>query len=99
MLFAPALVGLMFLLKAFCSATAGSSCFADYFATPIFLPLVALYRAFGKVPALNAQEVLFIFLYWAFMGFLLGLVADLLKPKKESAGALSNPSSPVPPKK
>lgn len=94
MMFAPALVGLVFILKAFCPASAGAACFADYFATPIFLPLVALYRIFGKVPDLNVQEVLFVFLYWAFIGFLVGLFIDLMKPKKEDASAPS-PLLPV----
>ena len=84
MLFAPALIALLFLLKAFCPASAGNACFADYFATPVFLPLVALYKIFGYAPQASYQELAFIFLYWALVGFLLGLVADLLFHKKEA---------------
>ncbi len=90
-LFAPALVALFFILKAFCPASAGSVCFSDWFATPIFLPLVAIYRIFGEVPTASGQEVVFIFLYWALIGFLFGLVVDLMVRKKEE------PVCPAPP--
>lgn len=78
MLFAPALVGLIFLLKAFCPASAGNACFADVFATPVFLPLIAVYKIFGGIPAASGgQELIFILLYWALTGFVLGLILDL----------------------
>lgn len=83
MICAPAIVGLIFILKAFCPANAGGACFADAFATPVFLPLVAMYRIFGHVPDPNGQEVLFVFLYWAAIGFLIGLACDMWLPKKE----------------
>lgn len=81
-LFAPALVFLIFILKAFCTGS-GGSCFPDYFASIIFLPVVAMYRMFGRVPELNFPEVCLIFLYWAFIGFLIGFFVDLLKPRSE----------------
>ena len=77
LLFAPALVGLILVLKAFCPAAADGSCFADFFAMPIFLPLIALYKIFGSTPPFSGQEFLFIFLYWAVVGFFLGLILDL----------------------
>jgi hypothetical protein len=78
MLFAPVLISLILLLKAFCPASAGNMCFADWFATPVFLPLIAIYKIFGGVPGQgNAQELLFIVLYWTLTGFVLGLILDL----------------------
>jgi hypothetical protein len=77
LLFAPVLVGLIFLLKSFCPASAGNMCFADWFATPVFLPLIAVYKIFGHAPAASGGEVLFIFLYWALVGFVVGLIPDL----------------------
>lgn len=82
MLFAPALVGLTFLLKAFCPASAGNDCFADVFATPVFLPLIAIYKIFGYMPASSGgQELLFILLYWALTGFVIGLIIDLFSKR------------------
>jgi len=78
LLFAPVLVCLFFLLKAFCPESAGSSCFADQFAVPIFLPLVAVYKIFGDSSIIAGQELLLILIYWAIVGFLIGLVVDLL---------------------
>lgn len=77
MLFAPTLVALLFALKAVCPASAGEACFADWFATPIFLPLIAVYKIFDHVPTASGQEIVFIFLYWALVGFVLGLILDL----------------------
>lgn len=79
MLFAPVLVTLLFILKAICPESAGNACFADWFATPIFLPLVAIYKIFGQIPLVSGQEVAFIFLYWALVGFVVGLILDLYK--------------------
>ncbi len=84
MLFAPVLIALVFLLKAFCPASAGDACFADWFATPVFLPLIAIYKVFGKMPgASNGQELLFIILYWTLTGFILGFILDLITRSKE----------------
>jgi hypothetical protein len=79
MLFAPVLVALLFVLKAFCPESAGDACFADWFATPIFLPLIAVYKIFNHVPTASGQEAVFIFLYWALVGFVLGLIPDLYR--------------------
>ncbi len=78
MFLAPILVGLVFLLKDFCPAD-GGMCLADYFAKPIFLPLIAIYHLFGRVPNMNGLEVVLIFLYWALVGFFFGLILDLCK--------------------
>ncbi len=91
-LFLPALVGLLLILKAFCPAAADGSCFADFFATPIFLPLVALYKLFGAAPPFNGQEFVFIFLYWALIGMLVGLLADMFSKRDPY-----NPQSPYSP--
>lgn len=77
LLFVPALIALIFVLKAFCPESSGEGCFADYFATPIFLPLVIIYKLFGGNSAALGQEFLFILLYWAAIGFLLGFILDL----------------------
>lgn len=77
MFFASALVGLLFGLEALCPVSAGTVCFADRFATPIFLPLVALYNLFGYAPEASYQELTFVTLYWAAIGFLAGLMLDL----------------------
>jgi hypothetical protein len=80
MLFAPALICLVLFLKALCPASAGNMCFSDWFATPIFLPLIAVYRIFGSAPlASTLEELIFIALYWAFAGFLVGLILDLCR--------------------
>src|SRR3990167_6991695 len=77
MLFGPALVGLFILLKAFCPASFAQSCLSDYFAAPIFLPLIFVYKLFGDSAAILHQDFLFIMMYWAFVGFFLGLIFDL----------------------
>lgn len=76
-IFSPFLVGLIFVLKAFCPDSAGEMCFADSFATPLFMPLIAVYKMFGDFPGPNGQEVLFLILYWAVVFFLVGLILDL----------------------
>ncbi|MDO8424007.1 MAG: hypothetical protein Q7S54_00155 [bacterium] len=77
LLFGPALVGLFILLKAFCPASFAQSCLSDYFAPPIFLPLIFIYRIFGDSAAIFYQDFLFVMLYWALIGFFLGLIFDL----------------------
>lgn len=98
-LFAPALICLLFVLKAFCPDSAGESCFADQFAVPIFLPLVAMYRLFGDSSIVGGQELLLVFGYWAFVGFLVGLVVDLFFAHRRQAGirAGSRPLETAPP--
>jgi hypothetical protein len=81
MFFAPVLIVLIFTLKAFCPGSAGDACFVDWFATPVFLPLVAIYKIFGQIPVANGQEFLFILLYWTLVGLLVGLLIDLIRHK------------------
>lgn len=76
-LFAPTLICLFFILKAFCPESAGDACFADQFAVPIFLPLIAVYRLFGSSDIILGQEFLFVLIYWSFVGFLVGFILDL----------------------
>lgn len=73
----PAIVGLMSMLKAFCSNLDDSTCFADYFAVPIFLPLVAIYNIFGEEVVGVGNELLFVFSYWGAIGVLIGFILDL----------------------
>jgi len=74
-------VGFLIVLKAFCPAFTSGVCFADFFAMPVFLPLVAFYRIFGQNPPFSNQELVLVFLYWALIGLLVGLLIDLIKKK------------------
>ena len=81
--FAPSLVGIIFILKITCPAGAGQGCFADSFLTPVFLPLVAIYKVFGAVPFIVAHEPIFILLYWIILGIFVGLLFDILKHERK----------------
>ncbi|MBX4206499.1 hypothetical protein KW784_01810 [Candidatus Parcubacteria bacterium] len=65
MILFPALVGVVFLFQ------------IKFLATPVFLPLIAVYKIFGSVPEASGKEFAFILLYWSFTGFLVGLILDL----------------------
>ncbi len=90
MLFAPAAVTLFFLLKTFCPESAGNMCFSDQFSLPIFLPLAAIYRLFGGNGVIFGQDFLFVLLYWAAVGFLLGLIFDLWSKGQNDKLQMSN---------
>src|SRR3989344_1113466 len=75
LLVAVVVISLEVLFKGLCSAA--GPCFADYFADSIFMPLIVVYRIFGSSAVIFHQEFLFVFLYWALVGFLLGLILDL----------------------
>ncbi|MEK7135137.1 MAG: hypothetical protein AAB780_00325, partial [Patescibacteria group bacterium] len=77
-LIAPILVSFFFVFKAFCEG----ECLADSFAVPIFLPLVAVYKIFDTPAIIQGHEFLFVILYWAFVGFLIGFIIDLLTHKE-----------------
>lgn len=97
-IFAPVLICLFFVLKVFCPESAGNSCFADQFAVPIFLPLVAIYKIFGDSSIIHGQEFLVVMIYWAVIGFLVGLVVDLWKGEEtqtSSSAAASEDQKPV----
>lgn len=74
----------------------------DSLATPIFLPLVAVYKIFGGIPASTGQELLFILLYWGALGFLLGFILDMYAKKADSHAVTlpthvsTHPSLPAP---
>ena len=95
LLFAPALIGIIFVLKITCPAPTGEGCFADNFLTPTFMPLNFLYKVFDKVaPTLALHEPLFILGYWALVGFLAGLTIDIfLSMKKNSQREVSRAES------
>jgi hypothetical protein len=78
-LFAPALVGVLFILKITCPAGAGQGCFADPFLTPAFMPLSVIYRIFGPASFIVAHEPMFILLYWIIIGLFVGAIFDILK--------------------
>jgi hypothetical protein len=77
MLFAPALIGLLFVLNISCPQS--GSCFSDHFAGIIFLPVAFVYKAFGNNTYLTTHESLLILTYWAIVGLLVGYVFDLFK--------------------
>ena len=79
LIFAPALIGVIFILKVTCPAATGEWCFADNFVRPTFMPLKFLYQVFGTnhAPLLANHEPLFILGYWAIVGFLVGLLLEL----------------------
>ncbi len=81
--FAPALVGVLFILKITCPVGAGQGCFADPFLTPVFMPLSVLYKIFGPVSFLITHEPLFILLYWIIVGIFVGLLFDILKYEQQ----------------
>lgn len=78
-IFAPVLLVLIFILKSFCPESAAGSCFADYFAVPIFIPLITIYKIFGEEATGIGNEFAFILLYWALIGFALGIIIDLYR--------------------
>jgi len=81
-LFGPVLIGLTLILKVLCPASAGSACFADQLAVPIFFPLIMLYATTGD-SLLLYHELWFVLFYWAFVGFLIGFILDLRERKME----------------
>ncbi len=82
-LFAPALVGILFILKITCPAGGGQGCFADPFLTPVFMPLTFIYKVFGDTSFLISHEPIFILLYWVILGLFVGMMFDILKHGKE----------------
>ena len=82
-LFAPALLGLLFLLKVTCPAPTGAGCFADNFILPAFLPLIFVYRAFGQASFIFQYDTFFMFLYWITVGLLVGLCFDVCRNRQE----------------
>jgi hypothetical protein len=82
-LFAPALVGVLFILKITCPAGAGQGCFSDPFLTPVFMPLTFIYKVFGNSPFVVSHEPMFILLYWILIGLFVGMLFDILNHKKQ----------------
>ena len=81
--FGPLLIGLSIALKAFCPTLASTGCFVDQFATPIFLPLIFVYKTLGGDLVL-AHEIWFLAIYWSLVGFLVGLIFDLRGRRNET---------------
>lgn len=76
-LFAPTLIGLVFMLQITCPLPAGGGCFADNFTVPLFMPAVFLSSFWSGWQVFTQYELLFLVLYWSLVGFLLGLCFDL----------------------
>ncbi|MDB5253945.1 MAG: hypothetical protein JWL80_11 [Parcubacteria group bacterium] len=83
-LFAPSLVLLIFILKITCPVETGNGCFVDPFISSVFFPLPSVYRLFGQIGLVATHEPLFILLYWTVVGFLVGVVIDVYKSRKEN---------------
>jgi hypothetical protein len=79
LIFAPALVGLLFILKATCPAPTGVGCIADPFIKPAFLPVIFLYKIYGQTTYILTHEAILIIAYWAIVGLLIGLLAEIRK--------------------
>lgn len=79
MLFAPALVALAFGLKVICPVSPGSGCLSDYLSTPIFMPALFVENLVGEGIGSYVLEMIVVLLYWALVGFLIGLILDLRK--------------------
>lgn len=77
LLFAPAFIALMFVLKVSCPAPTGSGCFADAFVPTLFMPLAFVYEAWGQLPVVVTHEPVFILIYWCAVGLLVGFILDL----------------------
>ena len=75
-LFGPVLISLALILKLLCPVSTGSGCFADQLAVPIFLPLIFVYKIVGG-DWIMYHELWFVFIYWSFIGLLIGLIFDL----------------------
>lgn len=80
MFFAPALIGLLFVLKITCPTS--STCFSDHFAGAVFLPVAFVYKVFGNNTIFTEYETFLILIYWAIVGLLLGYTFDLLREEK-----------------
>ncbi|MDP2651406.1 MAG: hypothetical protein Q8O98_02320, partial [bacterium] len=61
--FAMSFAGLLFLLRLTCPASS-SECFSDYFAAPLFMPAVFMYRTTGELGMFTAYEPLVVIVYW-----------------------------------
>lgn len=91
LIFAPAFIGLEFVLKITCPAPTGQGCFADNFLTPTFMPLTFLYQAFAPYAHILARhEPLFILVYWAIVGFFVGLCIDLARKEEQKLDQTSD---------
>jgi len=82
LILAPVFAATVFLLKLSCPVKTGEGCFADIFFKLVFLPLPFLYKLFANHPVwLARHEALMLLVYWAIVGFFIGLAADISKNK------------------
>lgn len=81
-LFVPALLGLIFILRVTCPEVGiEEGCFADTFATPLFMPAVFMHTVWAGESFVAQYELVFLMLYWIAVLFLLGLCFDLFEDK------------------
>jgi hypothetical protein len=78
LILAPVFAATVFFLKLSCPVKTGEGCFADIFFKIVFLPLPFLYKIFADNPVWIARhEALVLLIYWAIVGFFIGLAADI----------------------
>lgn len=82
-LFAPTLMGLVFVLQVTCPEPVGGGCFADNFTIPLFMPAVFLNSVLSGAGAFGQYELLFIMLYWVLVGALFGFIFDLYRDQSQ----------------
>lgn len=56
---------------------------------PVFLPIVLFQSLFGGIGFVARHEMAFVFIYWAFVGALVGLCFDIFHPKTKTASSQS----------
>lgn len=81
-LFVPILFVLVLVLKAICPVAESNTCFADFMAVPIFLPLAVIYDLLGSSRSV-AYEFWIVLFYWLLIGFLIGLIFDLYRRRSQ----------------
>lgn len=82
---APVFAATVFFLKLSCPVATGQGCFADAFYKILFLPLPSIYKVFSNhLVLVGRHEIVFLLIYWALVGFFLGLFFDIhKKPTKK----------------
>ncbi len=82
LIMAPVFAATVFFLKLSCPVKTGEGCFADIFFKIVFLPLPFLYKIFAGNPVwISRHEAIVLLIYWAIVGFFIGLAADIHNKK------------------
>jgi len=81
LLFAPALLVLVFFLRLTCPVSTNEACFSDYFSVPAFMPLAFAEKVMRVTMGSMFYEIAFVMIYWTLIGFLVGLCFDVYKKR------------------